>query len=143
MCQLNLSDFPGADDRERFAAALAETKKHPGATLLVPPGVYHITTDLARQTMNNAISGRYGDNPEDAMFSPDFPFSVGISLSGHEGTTLQAYGARLMVEGFMEVLSLDHCRGVTVRGLTIDHVRKPYSRGVIESYDVEEIKVAC
>ena len=136
--QLNLTDFPGTDDRERFAVALAKAKEHPGSTLLVPPGVYRITTDLARQTMNNAISGRYGDNPEDAMFSPDFPFSVGISLSGHEGTTLQAYGARLMVEGFMEVLSLDHCRGVTVRGLTIDHVRKPYSRGVIESYDVED-----
>ena len=71
MCQLNLNDFPGADDRERFAVALAETKKHPGSTLLVPPGVYHITTDLARQTMNNAISGRWGENPEDAMFSPD------------------------------------------------------------------------
>ena len=99
--QLNLTDFPGTDDRERFAVALAKAKEHPGSTLLVPPGVYHITTDLARQTMNNAISGRWGDNPEDAMFSPAFPFSVGISLSGHEGTTLQAYGARLMVEGFM------------------------------------------
>ncbi|MGN0971939.1 MAG: hypothetical protein ACI4OY_08285, partial [Aristaeellaceae bacterium] len=136
--QLNLTDFPGTDDRERFAAALAKAKEHPGSTLLVPPGVYRITTPLARQTMRDAISGCYGENPEDVMFRPDFPFSVGISLSGHEGTTLLAYGVRLMVEGFMEVLSLDHCRGVTVHGLTIDHVRKPYSRGVIESYDVED-----
>ncbi|MGN0763210.1 MAG: hypothetical protein ACI4MK_07465 [Aristaeellaceae bacterium] len=37
--QLNLTDFPGTDDRERFAAALAKAKEHPGSTLLVPPGV--------------------------------------------------------------------------------------------------------
>lgn len=137
-CQLNLKDYPGSDDRARFAAALADAKAHPGAILTVPPGIYTITTALARDTMRDVISGRYGENPEDAMFSPDFPFSVGLSFAGHAGTTLSAYGVTLLVDGFMEAVSLDHCRDVTLLGLTIDHARKPYSRGVIEAYCVED-----
>lgn len=135
---LNLNDFCGADDRERFAAALREAKAHPGSTLIVPAGEYIITSGLARKTRDDVIAGRHGENPEDDMFHPDFDFTVGLSFSGHQGTTLEAWGAKLMIDGFMEPVSLDHCEGVTLRGLTIDHVRKPFSFGVIEAYTVED-----
>lgn len=119
-------------NQQRIQAALDVAREQPGSTVILPPGVYTLTSPLARQTMAAAIGGEYGENPEGTMFRPDFPFSVGLSFSGHEGTTLEAYGVTLLVDGFMEPLSLDHCHNVTLLGLTIDHLRKPYSRGVIE-----------
>lgn len=137
---LNLNDYPGSDDRARFCAALEDAKAHPGATLLVPPGEYVITSELARKTRDDVISGGHGDNPEDDMFHPSFDFTVGISLSGHQNTTLSAYGARLMIDGFMEPMELKNCSGITIEGLTIDHTRKPFSFGLIEAYAVEDVQ---
>lgn len=68
--------------------------------------------------------------------NPNFNFTVGVSLRGHEGTTISGYGARLMVEGFMEPIALDFCKNVTLQGLIIDHVRKPFSFGIIEEYQL-------
>lgn len=134
---LNLSNYPGTDDLARFAAALADAKANPGSTLLVPPGEYVITSELARKTREDVIAGRHGENPEDDMFHPDFDFTVGLSLTSHQGTTISGYGAKLMIDGFMEPIALDFCQDVTLQGLTIDHVRKPFSYGVIERYQVE------
>ena len=50
------------------------------------------------------------------MFRPDFPFTIGLSLNGHQGTRVEAYGVTLMVDGFMEPVSMDHCSGVTLYG---------------------------
>ncbi len=133
---LDLRDYPMQDARERFAAALADAKKEPGATLFVPPGEYVLTSPLARKTMEDVIAGRHGENPEDDMFSPDFAFTVGLSFAGHRGTTLSAYGATLLIDGFMEPIALDRCEGVRLLGLTIDHRRKPFSRGTIEEYRI-------
>lgn len=128
-----LSRFTGENDTALFASAMAYLREHPGTTLVVEPRVYEITTPLARRTMEDVLGGVYGNNPESAMFSPNFAYSRGISLEGQSGTTLSAYGATLMVDGFMEPLTLLNCENVTVQGLTIDHKRKPYSMGVIES----------
>ncbi len=125
-------------NQQRIQAVLDAAREQPGSTVVLPPGTYILTSPLAKRTMEAAIYGEYGENPEGAMFRPDFPFSVGLSFSGHEGTTLEAYGVTLLVDGFMEPISLDHCRNVTLMGLTIDHLRKPYSRGVIELYEISE-----
>lgn len=137
MSLLNLNDFQGADDRARFAAALEAAKAQPGSTLFVPAGEYVITSKLARKTRDDVISGLHGENPEDDMFNPAFAFTVGLDFDGHQGTTVDAYGVKLMIDGFMEPIALQNCAGVTLKGLTIDHVRKPYSFGVIEDYVVE------
>ncbi len=121
------------NDRERLQSLLDAAREKPGSTVVIPPGVYTLTSPLARQTMQSAIFGEYGENPEDEMFRPNFPFTIGLSLNGHQGTRVEAYGVTLMVDGFMEPVSMDHCSGVTLSGLTIDHLRKPYSRGLIES----------
>ena len=121
------------NDRERLQSLLDAVREKPGSTVMIPPVVYTLTSQLARQTMQSAIFGEYGENPEDEMFRPNFPFTIGLSLNGHQGTRVEAYGVTLMVDGFMEPVSMDHCSGVTLSGLTIDHLRKPYSRGLIES----------
>lgn len=128
-----LQHFSGENDDARFENAMAYLRTHPNTTLIVEPRVYEITTPLARRTMEDVLSGVYGSNPEPTMFSPSFAYSRGLSLEGQSGTTILAHGATLMVDGFMEPLSITNCKNVTIRGLTIDHKRKPYSMGKIES----------
>lgn len=130
---VNLSRFTGENDTALFENAMAYLREHPGATLIVEPRVYEITTTLARKTMDDVLSGTYGDNPESSMFSPTFAYSSGISLEGQSGTTILAHGAAILVDGFMEPLTLKNCENITVKGLSIDHKRKPYSMGMIES----------
>lgn len=126
-----LSQFNGENDTALFADAMAYLHKNPNTTLVVEPRVYDITTPLSRKTMEDVLSGVYGINPESAMFSPDFAYSSGVSLEGQSGTVLSAHGATLMIDGFMEPLTLLNCENITVQGLTIDHKRKPFSQGII------------
>lgn len=135
MNKINLSDFSGRDDRERFAAALAAAKKVPGTTVVVEPGEYLITTERSREIRECVLRGDFGSCPEPTMFSPDFEYDRGLDFSGHDGTTLEADGVRLMIDGFMEDVSLRDCRGVTIRGFEIDNTEKPYTKAVITSID--------
>ena len=135
---LNLNDFSGCSDMERIEKALEKAREMPGSTLVIPPGDYLLTTDRAVETMHHAVEGIYGENPEDTMFRAEYAFSTGIRLFGHDGTTIRAYGARFHVLGFMQVMSMEHCRHTSVEGLTIDYVRKPYSRGCITEYAVTD-----
>jgi len=135
---INLSCFEGKTTIERFSKAAEWLRAHPGATLVMEPGVYEISTPLARQTMNEALSGAYGENPQDVMFTPDFAYSTGFLLEGMENITLSAYGALLMVDGFMEPVTIRNSRNITVEGLTIDHKRKPFSMGVVSDVQWQE-----
>lgn len=128
---VHLSHFPGENDAALFANAMQYLRENPNTTLIVEPRVYEITTLLARQTMIDVLNGTYGNNPESAMFSPDFAYSSGVSFEGQSGTTVLAHGATLMIDGFMEPVTLLNCENITIKGLTIDHKRKPYSQGVI------------
>ncbi len=130
---VNLSSFTAATDRETFASAMAYLRDHPGTTLIVPAGVYHITGELAKQAEHSVMSGAWGANPQAVMFCPRYRYDIGISFDGQIGTRMIADGAHLMVDGFMEPLSLTNCSDMEICGLTIDHVRKPYSRGVIHA----------
>lgn len=128
---IRLSQFSGENDIILFANAMAYLRENPNTTLIVEPRVYEITTPLARQTMDDVLNGVYGNNPESAMFSPDFAYSRGISFEGQTGTTVIAHGATLLIDGFMEPLTLLNCKNITIKGLTIDYKRKPFSQGVI------------
>ncbi len=128
----NLDSFTGSDDRERFAAALEELRQNPGSTLIVPPGTYTISTPLAREAMEHVLHGDFGQNPEPVMFNPDYKYDRGLDFGGHKGTTVICpEGANLMIDGYMEPISIHDCEDVTVSGFTIDHVRRPYSRGIL------------
>ena len=128
---VNLTEFTAASDIDTFAAAMEYLRANPGTTLIVPPGTYHITSDLAKNAMRSVLTGEWGGNPQRIMFNPKYEYTRGISFDGQQGTRVIADGAVLMVEGFMEPVSLINCTDVEIRGLTIDHLRKPYSRGTI------------
>ena len=125
------SSFPGADTYERFRHAMEALRANPGAVLEVEPGTYTLTTDRARRAQESVMSGAWGENPQKVMFRPDYAYDIGIDLRGQKNTTLRAYGVRLLADGFMEVLSLTDAEGVTVEGLEIDHLRRPFSEGTI------------
>lgn len=135
MRTVSFTSFPGTDDRERFAAALAYMKENPGTTLIVEPGVYNITTERARNAQRAVMSGEYGGNPEPIMFNPAYEYDRGLDFAGHKNSTVEAYGATLMIDGFMEDISIRDCSGVTVRGFSIDVKRKPYSKGIVTSIE--------
>ncbi|MBQ4590837.1 MAG: right-handed parallel beta-helix repeat-containing protein [Clostridia bacterium] len=128
---VHLTDFTAAADIETFAAAMSYCREHPGTTLIVPPGTYHITSDLAKRAMNSVMTGEWGRNPQRIMFNPKYEYTRGISFDGQRGTRVIANGAVLMIEGFMEPVSVINCSDIELCGLTIDHLRKPYSRGTI------------
>lgn len=128
---VNLKAFCGVDDTESFALAMDYLKDHPGTTLVVDPGTYTLTSELARETQRAVMAGEYGANPQRTMFNPKFPYTRGICFAGQKDTKLIAYGVTLMVDGFMEPVSVRDCENVTVCGLTIDHKRKPFSRGTV------------
>lgn len=85
---------------EKFANAMAWLKVHPGGELVIPPGVYEVTENRARAVFSDMLSGKYGDNPQDVMFRPDFPYTRVLDFYGHEGTRLIADGVTLLLDGF-------------------------------------------
>ncbi|MBQ2826876.1 MAG: hypothetical protein IJF13_06595 [Clostridia bacterium] len=133
------SAFGGEDTLSRLSLAMEEAGKVPGTTLVIEPGEYIITTPLAKQVMSSCISGAYGANPETSMFRPSFEYSKGMDFCGHKGTRVVADGVKFIVDGFMEPVSIRDCEDVTLEGLTIDHLRRPFSVGrVIRSTNLSE-----
>ena len=138
MNRISLTAFSGENDTAVFASAMEYLRDHPGTELIVPPKTYVITSELAVSSMEHVMRGDWGQNPQRVMFNPKYQYTRGVSLDGQVGSVISAYGAVMMVEGFMEPLSIINCRDIEVRGLTIDHVRKPFSRGTVsELSDVD------
>ena len=135
MAVFDFARIEGATVSERFGKAMEYLRNEPGSELSIPAGTYVITSERARETMECAISGRYGENPEGTMFRPGYAFTEGISFSGIRGAVIRAEGVKLMVDGFMEPLALKDCSDIRIEGLTIDYVRKPFSMGVIETFE--------
>ncbi len=136
--EISFIEFSGVDTSDTFQAAMASLRKHPGTTFVIPPGEYHLTSELARQTQKKVIQGEYGSNPQNFIFKPNFPYTKGIDFSGQKETTVKAYGVTFVVDGFMEVLSLMDCEGITLEGFSIDHLRKPFSLGKVTEVIREE-----
>ena len=81
--------------------------------------------------MRQVMSGAFGINPEPTIFRPYFPYVRGLDFTGIEDLTVEADGAELLCEGWMAPLSLEGCRNLTIRGLTIDYRRPPHSIGTV------------
>ncbi len=126
-----LSDFSSDTDNGRFALAMAYLKKHPYTTLIVEEGTYTITDERAREVQRATMAGEYGRNPEHIQFRPDFEYTRGIYFEGQRGTRVIAEGVTLVIDGFMEPISIRGCEDVEIKGFTIRHKRLPYSRGVV------------
>lgn len=126
---VSLSLFQGQDDISRFAEAMAYLREHPNTTLIVPPGTYVLTTEKARAAYTAVMNGEYTENPQDVMFRPGYPYSIGINFAGQVGTTFSAYGATFLIDGFMEPFSLTNCENVKLAGFSVDCIKKPFCRG--------------
>lgn len=131
----------GQNDADALRAAVKFTREHPGTTLVFPPGIYDLRDEAAVQVQDDWMSGRLKGNPEQVLFKPYAPHVRGLDFSGSRKVTVEAAGATLRCDGWMEPVSLVDCQEVTLQGLAIDYKRKPFSEGVIAeirpgSYDV-------
>lgn len=135
MRKISLTDFEGNQALDKLRAAAAYLREHPATTLLIPPGTYVLRDPEAFQLREEVLAGAYGNSPSDILYQPYRPYVKGLSCEGMEDITISAYGATFLVDGFMEPVSVEHCRNVTIEGLTIDHLRKPFSEGDIVRVD--------
>jgi hypothetical protein len=132
----------GQSDTRALRAAIESCRRPGPKTLVLPPGRYDLRDEDAVRLMREVMSGAFGINPERAIFRPYFPYVRGLDFTGVEDLTVEASGAELVCDGWMEPLSLRSCRSVTIRGLTIDYLRPPHSVGTIANitrtaFDVE------
>lgn len=137
MKTVNLSDFCGADDRELFALAIDHLRANPDTVLQVEPKVYNITTTNAQNAQRSVMNGDFTSNPQDVMFKPEYDYDIGLDFRGLSRCRIEAEGAVLLIDGFMEPVCIAESEDICVKGFTILHKRKPYSRGMVE--DVEDM----
>lgn len=121
-----LEEFQGSL-LERLRLAAEDLAAHPGTTLYIPPGDYRLETPLARQLRAELMNGGLGDDPEKLIFTPYFPYDTALSLCGVHHCTVEATGARFLLAGPMQALSLEACSQVVVRGLEVDCMPKPFT----------------
>ena len=72
-----------------------------------------------------------GNDPEKTIFTPYYPYSKGLDFEGLENVTVEANGATLLCDGWLEPVSINHCKNIVVKGLSVDYKRKPHSVGQI------------
>lgn len=140
---INLSKFSADSDMATFANAMQYMREHPGTTLLVPPGTYSLTGELARKAQRAVMAGEWGRNSQKVMFKPAYRYDKGLNVEGLENCCIEARGAVFVVDGFMEPVSLTNCRNVMLRGLTVDHLRKPYSRATVREISERQADGLC
>ena len=126
----------GKDDTKALRKAAKYCREHPGTTLEIPAGVYQITDPEAKQLEEDVLAGKYGSDPEKKMFVPYFPYVKGLDFAGCTDVTIQAKGATLLCDGWMEPVSITGATSFTLEGLTIDYKVQPHSEGVI--VDIED-----
>ena len=131
----------GKDDTRALRRAAAYCRTHAGTTLVIPPGIYHLRDTEAEHLEEEVLSGKMGPNPEEVIFKPYYPYVRGMDFSGSEDVTVEAQGAVLLCEGWMEPVSIADSRNFTLRGLTIDYPRKPFSEGIVTQVDEESFTV--
>lgn len=134
----------GKSDTEALRRAATYCRKHPGTTLLFDNGTYQLDDPVAIDIERKAISGAMGRGLEVqwALFQPQKPYVKGLDFTGCEGLTIEAQGARLEVEGWMQVLSFVGCKGVTLNGMEITYRRPAATEGKVvrsteENFDIE------
>ncbi|MBQ1957729.1 MAG: hypothetical protein II353_02605, partial [Alistipes sp.] len=119
----------GKDDTKALRKAAEWCRQNRGVTLYMPQGEYRLRDAEAERLESEVLAGKMGQNPESTIFTPYYPYVKGLDFTGAEDVTIEAYGAVLMCEGWMEPLSIIETKNMTVKGLTIDYKRKPFSEG--------------
>jgi hypothetical protein len=120
----------GINDLAGLRKAVAAAVRQKNATLYFPPGVYDLADGKAIELQNDVLQGKLG-NPEPKIFNRNFEYVVALDFTGADHLTINAQGAELRIDGWMEPVSLQQCHNVTLNGLTIDYKRPPNSEGKI------------
>lgn len=131
----------GKDDTKTLRHAAGYCREHPGCTLALPPGVYILKDSLAEKLESEVMSGTMGQNPEETIFSPYYPYVRGLDFSGYDSVTVEAAATVLMCTGWMEPVSVAGCRNFTLKGITVDYMRKHFSEGTIVEVNPDNILV--
>lgn len=121
----------GRNDASQLRKAVGYCRNHPGTILYFPPGVYNFRDEKAVQLMDDVMTGKIKGNPQDTIFKPYYPYVKALDFDGDHDVTVDAAGAILFCDGWMQPVTLEHCKNVKIKGLTIDYKRKPYSDGEI------------
>ena len=134
----------GRSDTEALRRAAAYCRQHPQTTLFFPAGTYQLDDPVAIDIERRAISGALGRGLEVqwALFQPQKPYVTGLDFTGCEDLTIEATGARLEVEGWMQVLSFVGCKRLTLNGLEITYRRPAATEGRVvrtseKDFDIE------
>ena len=98
----------GHDDTVAFLAAFKEAQAKGEKRIVIPPGRYHLRSD---------------GNPQ----RPD----TLLPLARWDGLTLDGPGVELVMSGSSRVFAFSECRDITIRGLTVDWARPPFSEGTV------------
>ncbi|MBQ1954727.1 MAG: right-handed parallel beta-helix repeat-containing protein [Clostridia bacterium] len=115
-----------------FADAVEFLKKTPGTTLVIPKGEYILSGKLSREAQRKLFCGEFSQDPQKFMFTPKYKYDVGVDLKGLKDVCIDAEGVRFMVDGYMEPIRVSECENIELRGFSVDHIRKPYSRGTVD-----------
>ena len=134
----------GKSDTEALRRAAAYCRQHPGTTLLFASGTYQLDDPTAIDIERRAISGALGrgQDVQRELFQPQNPYVKGLDFTNCENLTIEARGTRLMVEGWMQVLSFERCKGLTMNGMEITYRRPAATEGKVvrattEDFDIE------
>ncbi len=130
----------GKDDTKALRKAVDYCRANSGTILMMPAGEYRLRDDQADALEKKMYSGKY-PNPEKEVFVPYYPHVKGLNFDGAESITIEAKGAVLMCEGWMEPLSILNCKNFTINGLTIDYKQKAFSQGIVKSVGEESFTV--
>ena len=115
----------GLNDADALRKAAEYCREHAGTTLVFPAGVYDFSDPEAARIEREAIDGTYGFGlqVQRYLFIPTKPYVTGLDFTGAKDLTIEGYGAKLRIEGWMEVFAFIRCKNVTVKGLQLDYKR--------------------
>ena len=68
---------------------------------------------------------------------------IPLELSGVSGLDVKGDGAEFVLEGTQPAVRLERCRGVAIRGITVDRDPLPYAQFEVVSYDAASKRLAA
>ena len=100
--QVSVSDFgaipdDGKNDEEQLRKAIDYCRLNPGTKLFWAPGVYNFRDEEAVQLMKDCMSGKFGANPQDHIFTYNFKYIIGLNFNGVHNLTIHPCCPRIFV----------------------------------------------
>lgn len=129
MKQIDLKFFGIDSITDSLQRAGEYLSKHSDTTLLLPRGSFVVGTEFSRKLMRDVLTGGLGAQAQDRLFQPYFPYDTILKLENTEKINIIGNDTRLMIDGFLQPIGIYHSKEVTLSGVTIDYLRKPYSIG--------------